>query len=84
LAGIYRPPLSKQVQQAMLSLSAIITEYNFYDILAILAKQHFFGDFSLNDFYKYLNIIAVESKDEKVIEKANWLEKYCLAERQLV
>lgn len=83
IKGIHREALPADSQQALLSLSTIINEHNFYDVLAILAKQHFFRDFSLEDFYEYLKIIADKSQDMQVIEKTKWLRDYCLAERQL-
>ncbi len=79
-----REPLSSEVEDALLGLSSIVNEYNFYDVLAVLAKQHFKTKVPLCDFYYYLEKIADQSGDEWVINKARWLREYCLAERATV
>lgn len=65
------------------SLSKVISQHTFKDIVFLLSKIHFYKKVSITSCYDLLVEIAEASEDELVIEKAKSLRKYLIEKREL-
>ncbi|WP_088104125.1 aspartyl/asparaginyl beta-hydroxylase domain-containing protein [Halalkalibacter urbisdiaboli] len=65
------------------SLSKIISQHTFKDIVFMLSKLHFYKNLPITTCYDMLVSIAEASQDEAVYEKAIALRKYLIEKRDL-
>ncbi|MER8504993.1 aspartyl/asparaginyl beta-hydroxylase domain-containing protein [Mesorhizobium sp. M1142] len=72
---------SNETLESILRLSEIISEANFREIVAILAKLHFFHKVRCEDMYGWLKEICRRCGDPALLKKANSLERFYLIDR---
>ncbi|MER9756230.1 aspartyl/asparaginyl beta-hydroxylase domain-containing protein [Mesorhizobium sp. M0166] len=76
-----RKEWTNEALASILGLSEIISEANYREIVAILAKLHFFHKVHCEDMYGWLKEICRRRGDPTLIEKANSLERFYLIDR---
>lgn len=79
---IERPYIHKEYETALQSLSHIIREDNFDEILSILAKVHFFKQVNALSMYNWLIDITQKSGNNYLIEKALKMKSFFIGERK--
>ncbi|RWJ01196.1 aspartyl/asparaginyl beta-hydroxylase domain-containing protein [Mesorhizobium sp.] len=76
-----RKEWTNEALESVLGFSEIISEANYREIVAILAKLHFFHKVHCGDMYGWLKEICRRRGDPALIEKANSLERFYLIDR---
>ncbi|WP_352965776.1 aspartyl/asparaginyl beta-hydroxylase domain-containing protein [Mesorhizobium sp. M0815] len=76
-----RKEWTNEALECILGFSEIISEANYREIVAILAKIHFFYKVDCQAMYGWLNEICRRRGDPALIEKSVSLERFYLADR---
>lgn len=76
-----RRPLTDDELAAIRSLSSLISERNYRDVLSLLLKQYFVSDMSVSDIFDRACEMAEASGQDKVREQFEWLRQHSLTTR---
>lgn len=76
-----RKEWTNEALEGILGLSEIISEANYREIVAILAKIHFFYKVDCQDMYRWLKEICLRRGDPALIQKTDALERFYLTDR---
>lgn len=78
---IQRPKLSTQDVEQLHNLSTIMNKHNFYDIVSILAKVHFFKSCHAGDMFDWLLTMTERTGEEQLINETKALKSGCIIAR---
>ncbi|GEK03976.1 aspartyl/asparaginyl beta-hydroxylase domain-containing protein [Streptomyces sp. NPDC004596] len=78
-----RRPFTAEQRQRILSLGQVIERENFRDILFLLSKLHYKYDVHPSHTYDWLIEIAQQTRDEKMVRKAEQIRDFAMAARTL-
>ncbi|NEO76037.1 aspartyl/asparaginyl beta-hydroxylase domain-containing protein [Moorena sp. SIO4G3] len=79
--SIDREPLTEADISGIYSLSSIINEYNFKEIVAVLGKLHFSKQVSSSLTYKWLQEITTATGNPKLIHKSKLVKEFFVGPR---
>jgi hypothetical protein len=80
-ALVPRSPLTAEQRDALLGLSAVITPYNYRDVLALVIKQYFVSEISVEEIFELSCKIAAEAGQADALSKLTWLHTHALVAR---
>jgi hypothetical protein len=77
---VARPRLSSQERESLLGLAGVMGRHNFTEIVAVLAKVHFFRDVDCGAMYEWIAEMTRRTGDAQLMELSALMTRYYLTE----